>query len=58
LNWGPASGDYTQSTDVGNSTTTTVTGLSSGSTYYFAVTAYNAAGTQSSPSNEVSFTAP
>jgi hypothetical protein len=55
---GPASGKYTQSTDAGNSTATTVSGLSRGSTYYFTVTAYNAAGAESSPSNEVSFTAP
>jgi hypothetical protein len=58
LYMGLASANYTQSTNVGNSTTATVSGLSSGSTYYFAVTAYNAAGTQSPPSNQVSFTAP
>jgi hypothetical protein len=55
---GPSSGDYTQSIDVGNSTTATVSGLTSGSTYYFAVIAYSAEASASSPSNEVSFTAP
>ena len=58
LYMGPASGNYTQSTDVGNSTTATVSALVSGSTYYFAVTAYDAAGAEGPPSNEVSFTAP
>ena len=55
---GFASGNYTQSTDVGKNTTFTLTNLTSGSTYYFAVTAYDAAGVESPPSNEVSFTAP
>jgi hypothetical protein len=55
---GLASGVYTQSTDVGNTTTATASNLISGSTYYFVVTAYNSAGVESPHSNEVSQQAP
>ena len=55
--YGAASGNYEQlpgqGIDVGNSTTFTVTGLGSGTVYYFAVTAYHANG-ESGYSNEVS----
>jgi hypothetical protein len=37
-------------------TTYTVTGLETGTTYFFVVTAYNSSGTESSFSNEVSKT--
>jgi hypothetical protein len=55
---GLSSGNYTQTIGVGNATAVTVTNLISGSTYYFAVTAYNAAGVDSLYSNEVSYTVP
>jgi fibronectin type 3 domain-containing protein len=50
---GTASGLYTRTIPVGNLTSYTVDSLTTGTTYYFAVTAYNTAG-ESSPSNEVS----
>lgn len=53
--YGPASRSYTESVDVGNQTQYTLSGLSDGWTYYFAVTAYNARQTfESGFSNEVS----
>jgi fibronectin type III domain protein len=55
---GLASGIYTQSTNVGNTTAVTESTLVSGSTYYFVVTAYNSAGLEGPPSNEVSYKAP
>jgi hypothetical protein len=55
---GTSSRNYTQSIAEGNVTTATVTGLVSRTTYYFAVTAYNAAGVDSPYSNEVSYQAP
>jgi hypothetical protein len=55
---GLASGVYTQSTDIGNAATTTVSNLISGFTYYAVVTAYNSDGVESLPSNEISYTAP
>jgi Fibronectin type III domain len=58
LHIGRASANYTQTIDVGSSTTTTVSLLVSGSTYYFVVGAYNAAEIEGPYSNEVSFTAP
>ncbi len=54
---GLASGSYT-TTDVGNTTTATVSNLTSGVTYYSVVTAYNSDGLESPPSNQVSYTAP
>ena len=51
---GVASGVYGAPTDVGKVTTWTVPNLTAGVTYYFAVTAYNTAGMESSYSNEVS----
>jgi hypothetical protein len=55
---GTSSGVYTQQIEVGNTTATLVSNLADGQTYFFAVTAYNAAGAESIPSNEVSYTAP
>lgn len=55
LYYGTASGTYTARIDVGSVTTYTVTGLTSGQTYYFAVTAYDRTdGRESGTSNEVS----
>jgi len=57
LYYGTAPGTYEQlpgqGLDVGDCTTYTVTGLGSGTVYYFAVTAYNGV-TESGYSNEVS----
>jgi hypothetical protein len=50
--YGAASGSYSQTIDVGNVTTFTVTGLGVG-VYFFAVTAYNTLGLESGFSNEV-----
>jgi len=55
---GTTSGTYTQVTDVKNATTYVVQNLTSGTTYYFAVTAYNSSGTQSPYSNQVSYAVP
>ena len=57
LYYGTSPGAYSQSLNVGNSTSATVTGLNEGSTYFIIVTAYTAT-LQSLPSNEISFTVP
>ena len=44
LYYGQTSGNYTGNVDVGNQTTYTLTGLTAGQTYYFAVTAYDRLG--------------
>jgi fibronectin type 3 domain-containing protein len=54
IHYGTASGAYSQAVDVGNTTSYTVSNLSDGQTYYFAVTAQNAAHYESVYSNEVS----
>jgi hypothetical protein len=51
---GSSSGNYQQKIDVGNLTNYTVNNLTDGSTYYFAVTAYDTSGLESSFSSEVS----
>jgi len=53
--YGTASGNYTHITSLGKVTSGTVEGLMGGVTYYFAVTAYNAAGFESAFSAEASF---
>ena len=58
LHFGIASGIYTKTTNVGNTTTATVSNLTSGLTYYFAITAYNSAGLDGPPSKEVSYKVP
>ena len=54
--YGTASRDYIQAAgagiEVGFNTTFTVAGLARGRTYYFGVTAVDAAGNESAPSNE------
>lgn len=51
--YGIQSGDYAHQVDTGLQSSYTVIGLPDGTAYYFAVTAYNAAGESSSPSREV-----
>jgi hypothetical protein len=58
LHYGTASQSYNKTIDVGNATNTTISGLIDGTTYFFAATAYNAAGTESDFSNEATYTAP
>ena len=55
---GVAPGDYAQSIDNGPATTASISNLSAGTTYYLAITAYNTAATESSPSAEVSYSVP
>jgi hypothetical protein len=55
---GTSSGAYTSTVDVRNVTTYTLTGLTDGATYFFAVTAYDTVGNESGYSNEVSYTVP
>jgi len=56
--FGVASGKYTNSFVVGNVTSNTVSGLSGGLTYFFAVCACDALGLESKFSNEVAYTVP
>lgn len=55
LYYGTVSGEYTNTVVVGNVTTVTVLGLSSGVTYYFAITAMDASGQESDFSNEICY---
>jgi len=55
---GTASGSYSKNIAVGNVTSYTVSSLNDGTTYYFAVSANDASGNASKPSNQVSFTTP
>src|SRR5947207_2689155 len=56
LHSGTSSGVYTQTTELGNTTSTLVSNLIDGKTYFFVVTAYNNGSVESSPSNEISYT--
>ncbi len=56
--YGTASGNYQGNIDVGNVTTYTLNGLTIGTTYYVAATAYTVSGLESSFSNEVMYTVP
>ena len=56
--YGTSSRNYTGQVDVGNATTRTVTGLTDGAKYYFAVTAYDGSRIESGFSNEVVGTVP
>jgi Fibronectin type III domain len=55
---GTTPGAFTQRIEVGNSTTISVSNLTKGQTYFFAVTAYNTSGAESPPSDKVSYTVP
>ena len=54
--YGASSRDYDTAIDVGNVTTTTVSRLTRGTRYYFAVTAYTTGGGESDYSAEISWT--
>ena len=58
VHYGTSRSSLTTTQPAGASTTATVSGLTTGITYYFAVTAYNASGINSAYSNEVSYTPP
>src|SRR5437867_8523453 len=58
LYYGSQSGQYQTAIPVGLTTTYTITNVSTGQTYYFAITAYDTTGTESTFSNEVSVTLP
>jgi hypothetical protein len=55
---GPASRAYVRVTDVGNVTTAVLSGIADTGATYFAISAYNSAGTESSFSGEAVWTAP
>jgi hypothetical protein len=56
--YGLASGAYSGKVSVTNSTSATISGLTEGLTYFFAVTAFTSSGVESLPSNEVSYVVP
>src|SRR3981081_1859166 len=56
LHYGTSSGNLNQTSEVGSATQGTVSNLTAGQKYFFAVTAYDAAGNESTPSNEISTT--
>lgn len=58
LSYGTNPGKYSRSINAGNATSVTVPSLTPGTTYFFVVTAYNNAGLQSAPSNEVTISLP
>lgn len=57
VRYGTTSGVYSSATNVGNQASASVTGLQAGQTYYLVVTARNAAGVESLPSNEATYQA-
>jgi hypothetical protein len=56
VHYGPESGLYTETIDVGFMVNAELTGLATGAVYFSAVTAYNSSGLESPFSNEISFT--
>ena len=56
--YGNTSGNYSTRIDTGTQTTATIAGLKEGQTNYFTVTAYNAAGVESSPAGELAYIVP
>jgi sulfur relay (sulfurtransferase) complex TusBCD TusD component (DsrE family) len=55
VHYGTTSGSYLVVTNFGNQTSGTIQGLQGGQLYFFAVTARDASGSESLPSNEVSY---
>jgi PKD repeat protein len=53
MHYGTTSGNYDYSVDVGNSTSCSISGLTEGTTYYLAATAYNTNNVESSFSEEL-----
>ena len=58
LYYGTNSGNYSVRIDVGTNNVATTPALTEGATYYFVVTCYDPNGIESSPSTEISYTAP
>lgn len=58
LYYGTESYNFTTRIDVGTNTTSRISGLTEGLTYYFAITAYNAARIESAPSGEFAYIVP
>jgi hypothetical protein len=58
LYYGTTSGHYTTMINVGSNTSSTVTNLEPGRTYYFAATAYDTSGNESGFSQEVPYSVP
>src|SRR5439155_12430663 len=56
--YGVGSRSYTNSVNVGAATSTTLTTLADGTTYYFAATAYDIYGLESDYSSETNYTTP
>src|SRR5262249_45280867 len=56
--YGTSSRNYTNEISLGNKTSTTISGLVGGITYYFAATAYDSAGDESDFSNEILYNVP
>src|SRR5262245_9448350 len=56
--YGVATDTYTNRIDAGNTTNVVIGGLIEGTTYYFAVTAYNSLGIESDYSSEVTYSVP
>src|SRR5439155_1571917 len=58
VNYGVASGTYTNARSVGNVTSASISNLVEGTTYFFAAKAYDSANVQSDFSNEASYSVP
>jgi hypothetical protein len=58
VSYGSQPGQYTTVVDAGNQTAESISGLADGTTYYFAVRAYDAAGLKSGYSAEINGTTP
>jgi Fibronectin type III domain len=56
VHYSTASGDYTNSIDVGNSTESTIQDLEQGVTYHITITAYDASGLEGDFSNSITYT--
>jgi hypothetical protein len=56
--YGTNSSNYTARLDAGGNSAISVSGLTEGVTYFFVVTAYDATGDESDPSNEIAYIVP